>query len=163
MTKVQTGKNTKNQQKDSISKTSRFSVFIIAEKLFGIELSNVDEVITLPKISKVPSSPRNILGVFSLRGTILTLIEVNETLGLPVQEIDEEKMVLIVDHQNQRIGIIVEKVLDVVNVEESEIQLPSREMSHKMARNIIGYYEKEGIGSINLLNLAEVLSSENFS
>ena len=163
MTKVHTGKKTDTKRKDSTAKISRFSVFIISEKLFGIELSGVNEVITLPKISKIPYSPRHILGVYNLRGTILTLIEINETLGIPIQDVDENKMVLVVDHQNQRIGIIVEKVLDVVNVDETEIQLPSREMSHKMARNIIGYYEKEGIGTINLLNLDEILAPQNFS
>lgn len=163
MTKTRISKKSSNRQNDKNSKISRFSVFIIAEKLFGIELSYVDEVITLPKISKIPSSPRNILGVFSLRGTILTLITINEILGMPILEIEEEKMVLVVEYQNQRIGIIVEKVLDVVNVDEAEIQLPSRDMSHKMARNIIGLYDKEGIGIINLLNLSEVLGSENYS
>ena len=35
-------------------------------------------------------------------------------------------------------------------------------MSTKMAKNIIGYYEKEGIGTINLLNLNELLDSQKF-
>ena len=72
-------------------------------------------------------------------------------------------MVLIVEYENQQLGILVEKVLDVINVEESEIKLPSREMSPKLAKNIIGYFEKEGMGTINLLNLKSLLSSQNFS
>jgi chemotaxis signal transduction protein len=161
MTELQNKRETKTNRESNQSKISRFSIFIISEKLFGIELSNVNEVITLPKVSKIPSSPNQILGVFNLRGIILTLLEINEIIGIENQD-KEEGMVLIVEHLNQQMGILVEKVLDVINVEESEIQLPSREMPHKMAKNIIGYYEKEGIGTINLLNLNELLASQNF-
>ena len=58
---------------------------------------------------------------------------------------------------------MVEKVLDVINIDEKDIQLPSREMPQKLAKNIIGYYDKEGMGTINLINLNELLASENFS
>lgn len=163
MTKLQNSEEISTNRKKSKSKISRFSVFTISEKLFGIELSDVNEVITLPKISKIPSSPKNILGVFNLRGTILTLLEINDTLGISGQEPDEENMVLITDHFNQKVGILVEKVLDVINVDESEIQLPSRDMSQKMAKNIIGYYENEGLGTINLLNLNELFANHNIS
>ena len=71
-------------------------------------------------------------------------------------------MVLVLDFPDQKIGIFVEKVLDVINVEESEIQLPSREMPTKLAKNVIGMYEKEGMGLIHLLNLKELLSVDNF-
>lgn len=163
MTKLQNSEEISTDRKKSKSKISRFSVFIISEKLFGIELSDVNEVITLPKISKIPSSPKNILGVFNLRGTILTLLEINEILGISNQKPDEENMVLITDHFNQKIGILVKKVLDIINVDESEIQLPSRDMSQKMAKNIIGYYENEGLGTINLLNLNEIFANHNIS
>jgi purine-binding chemotaxis protein CheW len=162
MAKVNNQKESIKNQKKTNSKISRFSVFIVSEKLFGIELSKVIEVIPLPKISKIPSSPKHILGVFNLRGTILTLLEINETLGIHAQD-TEENMVLVIEHLNQKIGILVDKVLDVINVDESEIQLPSREMSPKMATNILGYYEKEGVGIINLLKLNELLTPHNFS
>jgi chemotaxis signal transduction protein len=163
MTRIQDNKEVSENYKNSKSKVSRFSVFIISEKLFGIELSSVNEVITLPKISKIPSAPKQILGVFSLRGKILTLLEINDILGISRLEYNEENMVLITDHLNQKVGILVEKVLDVLNLDESEIQLPSRDMSHKMAKNIIGYYEYEGMGTINLLNLSELLAPQNIS
>ncbi len=89
-------------------------------------------------------------------------MEISEIIGIEVRDSDEN-MVLIVEDLNQQMGVLVEKVLDVINVEESEIQLPSRDMPPKMAKNIIGYYEKEGMGTINLLNLKELLSFNNFS
>lgn len=162
MIKSNNKKESVKNQKKTNSKINRFSVFIISEKLFGIELSNVNEVITLPKISKIPSSPKHILGVFNLRGTILTLLEINEILGIPVHD-SEENMVVVIEHFDQKVGIQVEKVLDVINVDEAEIQLPSREMSSKLAKNIFGSYEKEGVGIINLLKLDALLAPHNFS
>jgi len=97
-----------------------------------------------------------------LRGTIITLLEINDIVGVDSQN-SAESMVLIVENENQQLGILVKKVLDVINVDESEIKLPTRDMSPKLAKNIIGYYEKEGIGTINLLNLNELLTPYNFS
>ena len=162
MTEQKNHKGLKSNRRKKQSKISRFSIFVISEKIFGIELSNVSEVLTIPKISKIPSSPKHIVGVFNLRGAIITLLEISEIIGVNRQNPDEG-MVLVVDFENQQLGILVEKVLDVINVEESEISLPTREMSPKMAKNIIGYYEKEGIGTINLLNLNELLMFQNFS
>jgi purine-binding chemotaxis protein CheW len=153
------GKNNKNVKSSNFS---RYSVFIISEKLFGIELTNVFEVITKPKISKIPGLKKNVVGVFNLRGTIITLLKINEIIGLESQE-SEDNMVLIIQHEQRQLGILVEKVLDVINVDETEIQLPKREMSARLANNIIGYYEKEGMGVINLINLNELLVSDNFS
>ena len=151
-----------SKKDENSTNDSRYSVFVISEKLFGIELSNVNEVITKPKISKLPGHSKNVMGVFNLRGTILTLMKINEIIGLSIQDTDDN-MVLVVQNNEQKIGIMVEKVLDVINIDEKDIQLPSREMPQKLAKNIIGYYDKEGMGTINLINLNELLASENFS
>ena len=127
-------------------KISRYSVFILADKLFGLELDSVEEVLSVPKISKVPNVPQQIAGVFNLRGTILTLVKVNHMLGLPSTEINEESMIIITENGNQKIGILVDKVLDLVSVDEPDIKLPTREMLPNLVEFIIGSYEKEGMG-----------------
>ena len=95
MVELKNKRESKNYQKKRQSTVSRFSIFIISEKLFGIELSKVNEVITLPIVSKIPSTSNHILGVFNLRGTILTLFEISEIIGVEKQEPDDN-MVLIV-------------------------------------------------------------------
>ena len=144
------------------SKISRYSVFILADKLFGLELDSVEEVLSVPKISKVPNVPQQIAGVFNLRGTILTLVKVNHMLGLPSTEINEESMIIITESGNQKIGILVDKVLDLVSVDEPDIQLPTREMLPNLVEFIIGSYEKEGMGMIYLLNFKKLLAPQNF-
>ena len=66
MAELKNNKESIRNQVKTQSKISRFSIFVISEKLFGIELSNVNEVITIPKISIIPSSPKHISGVFNL-------------------------------------------------------------------------------------------------
>ncbi len=144
------------------SKLSRYSVFILADKLFGFELDSVEEVLSVPKISKVPNVSQQIVGVFNLRGTILTLAKINQMLGLPSTDIYEESMIIVTESGNQKIGIIVDKVLDLVAVDESDIQLPTREMLPNLVEFIIGTYEKEGMGIIYLLNYKKLLAPQNF-
>jgi purine-binding chemotaxis protein CheW len=141
----------------------RYSVFVLADKFFGLELFSVKEVISLPKISRVPNVPKHILGVFNLRGTIMTIVEINEMLGIASQEIYEENMIVIVESEKQSIGILVNRVLDLVSVDESEIQIPTREMSPKMVGFLSGFYDREGIGTIYLLNYKKLLDPQNFT
>lgn len=148
--------------KEINSKIIRYSVFILADKLFGLELDAVEEIISVPKISKIPGVSKQILGVFNLRGTILTLVEVNQMLGLPGVHINEESMVIITTSGDQNLGILVDKVLDLVSVDESDIQLPTRDMTPNLVEFIVGSFEKEGVGTIHLLNFKKLMAPQNF-
>jgi len=141
---------------------NRYSVFVLANKIFGLELSLVKEVISVPKITKLPNVPAYMIGVFNLRGTIITLMDISKLLGSEKIDITPENMIVVIEHNKKWIGIFVEKVLDLITIDDSDIQLPKREMSPKLVEFITGSYEKEGVGLIHLLNINKLLSPHVF-
>jgi len=92
------------------------------------------------------------MGVFNLRGTIIPLIDLRIILGLEISGEKGSGMLLLLDKDNSMLGVLVEKVLDFVNIEDIKIQIPSRNISPRIANYIKGFYEKEGTGSIYLID-----------
>jgi purine-binding chemotaxis protein CheW len=141
------------------TKFTRYSVFSLADKLFAIEISHVKEVIKYPNITALPNVEATIIGISSLRGTLIPVIDLRHILGLVIREKKESDMVLLLEGYNMSIGIIVERVLDFANIEDIKIQIPSRSINPRIANYIRGFYEKEGTGTIYLFDPEKLFTS----
>ncbi len=148
-------------------KYTRYSVFSVSGKLFGIEMSTVREVLPPPKVTFLPNVPTHVLGVYNLRGNIISLIDIQQILGLNAEEKKDSDMVLLVESSDFLISFVVEKVLDFVEVENSKVRLPSRNIPAPMAYFFRGIYETDKMGQIylfeteNLLNSSVIFVKEN--
>jgi purine-binding chemotaxis protein CheW len=140
------------REKDNDTLYTRYSVFNISDRLFGIEILYVKEVLKNPIITKLPNVEPQIVGVFNLRGTILPLIDLRMILGLDASDKKDSDMVLLLENSNTVLGVLVEKVLDFVVIEDIKIQLPSRDINPRIANSISGFFEKEGTGVIYLID-----------
>ena len=138
---------------------TRYSVFSISGKLFGLELSTVREVIPPPKITSLPNVPTHIVGVYNLRGSIIALVDIQQILDLKLTEKKDTDMILLVEFSNFLVSFIVEQVLDFVEVENSKIQLPSTNIPTGLAYYVRGLYDANNMGQIILLETARLLDS----
>jgi len=140
-------------------RSSRYSVFSISETLFGIEILAVKEVLPLPQYTRLPNVAAYILGVFNLRGMILPLVDIRYILGIKPKAAESSDMILLIEQGKTRIGIIVERVLDIVNVDESRIELPTRNLSPLFGNYVGGIYKKEGLGTIYLFDTDRLINA----
>jgi len=140
-------------------KNTRYSVFSISGKLFGFELSTVREFLPPPKVTYLPNVPTHLIGVFNLRGNIISLVDIQQILGLNSVENKETDMVLLVESSNFLISFVVEQVLDFVEVEKSKVQLPSADIPADMAYFVRGIFESNNMGQIYLLDTERLLNS----
>ena len=138
---------------------TRYSIFSVSGKLFGLEMSTVREVLPPPKITILPNVPTHVSGVYSLRGSIISLVDIQQILGLNSNGKKDTDMVLLVESYNLLISFVVEKVLDFVEVENSKIQLPSKNIPDGMASFVRGIFKADDIGQIYLLNAERLLNS----
>lgn len=146
----------------------RYSILCISGNYFGVEVKYVKEVQLLPVITQVPNVHKTILGVFNLRGQIQSIVDIRGILSLPSGKISEEDFVVVLEHEKRVMGVLVEKVLDVFNVDSSNIQIPTREMSLSLVHYCNGYYNHKKLGKIFLLDLdtlfnAKEIGSTSFS
>jgi len=138
----------------------RYSILCISGHYFGVEVKYVREVQLLPVITKVPNVHKTILGVFNLRGQIQSIVDIRGILNLPTEKISEEDFVVVLEHDNKVISVLVEKVLDVFIVDPGNIQIPTREMSLSLVNYCSGYYNHKKLGKIFLLDLDTIFNAK---
>jgi purine-binding chemotaxis protein CheW len=106
--------------------------FVLGGELYAIDLFDVREIVPFSKINSMPNVPTYIRGVISLRREITTIIDIRQILNVSRdQSVPEEKMRFIVLDERmtkKKMGILVDRVLNVSTVTKEEIDTKSTEM-----------------------------------
>ena len=90
--------------------------FSLNKEWYGINAEDVAEVIRCPRIFNIPHTPDHVMGVVNMRGEILTIIDIRRLLELPVVEHSHSRYVVVVEPQDVKVGIIADRVSDLVEV-----------------------------------------------
>jgi purine-binding chemotaxis protein CheW len=118
----------------------RYLTFTLEENTYGVPIRFVTEIIGIQPVTKVPETPDYVKGIINLRGKIIPLIDVRLKFGRSEMPYDERTCVVVVDVNGVSVGLIVDRVDDVVMIEDDEIAAPPE--------NGIGFENRyiEGIG-----------------
>ena len=96
--------------------------FHLENEKYGIKVMQVQEVLRMTEIAPVPGAPHYVLGIINLRGNVVTVIDTRKRFGLPEAEADDETRIVIVEANNNVVGILVDSVAEVVDLKISEIE-----------------------------------------
>jgi purine-binding chemotaxis protein CheW len=99
----------------------RYLTFTLAENVYGIPIRFVTEIIGIQSITTVPETPDFIKGIINLRGKIVPLIDVRLKFGKEEIPYTERTCVIVVDVNSVQVGLIVDKVDDVLTIEDDLI------------------------------------------
>lgn len=101
-------------------------VFKISEEFFGVEASKVLSINDMMSVTKVPNAPNYIKGLINLRGIIISLFDIAILLNLPNYDQNyldnENSSIIILDVDHEEIGIIVDKVDEVLDIDPNFIK-----------------------------------------
>ncbi|HLZ26479.1 MAG TPA: chemotaxis protein CheW [Chloroflexota bacterium] len=100
-------------------------VFHLGAELYGVEISRVHEIIRLQAVTRVPHSPVFVEGVINLRGKVISVINLRRRFGLPAADDTRAGRIVVVDINDQVIGMVVDGVSEVLRVSTSTIEPPS--------------------------------------
>ena len=107
------------QQEDPIL---RWVTFRLDKEKYGVNVMLVQEVLRISEIAPVPGAPSYVLGIINLRGNVVTVVDTRKRFGLMPKEIDESSRIVIIEVNNNVIGMLVDSVADVVDLRKSEIE-----------------------------------------
>ncbi len=104
--------------------------FMLMNENYSVNIDFVQEIITVPPITRIPNAPKHIEGAINLRGKVLKVVNLRKKLGLPFQHFDANTRIVILNDEGNSTGILVDRVLEVFKVEKGEqVDVP------KMIRN----------------------------
>jgi len=102
-------------------KQKQIIVFRVGREDYGLEIEKIQEVIRMKTIKKLPRSPKFVLGVMNLRGIIIPVIGLRQKFGLEEVPYNEYTRIVVVNHNNKMVGMVVDEVNKVLNIPEENI------------------------------------------
>ena len=108
---------------DPTSDTGAVPVLAVraGQEVYGFPLSSVREILVPPPIAEVPRAPESVLGVISVRGQIITLLDLPKMLDLELEQTTPYGRVLLIDNGDELIGVAVDSVIQVYRMEHGKI------------------------------------------
>ena len=138
----------------------QFVVFNLGTEQYAIDISYAQEIIRIPKFTKIPNVPVFVEGVFNLRGKVIPVFDLKKRFRFNQTERGIDSRLLILEMDGMKAGIVVDDVSEVIMIDEQSLQ----NLNDEIVR--IGKNSIEGITIINekiiiILNALE-LKSEIF-
>ncbi len=139
---------------DEEGEVFEFLSFDVADESYAFPLSAVHEILKPPPLTPVPRAPKHILGVISVRGTIVTIFDPHEILGLGAVDASSIGRILMVDNGVERIGVAVNRVLQVERLTRADIEHADPGDS-EFARHVVGVGRLMGADGERMLILLD--------
>jgi purine-binding chemotaxis protein CheW len=132
--------------------------FTLADEQYGIEILKVREIVGMTDITRVPRTPAFVKGIINLRGKIVPVMDLRMKCGMPPAERTPDTCIIVLELARMEMGVIVDKVLDVLDIPRSEIEeTPSFGVEADTA--FIQRVAKMDGRVVLLLDIAKVLTS----
>ncbi len=110
---------------------------LVGNEAYGVPLASVREILVPPPMTEVPRAADHFLGVISVRGEIISVIDLAKLLNLEVVSNEPHGRVLLVDNGQEFIGVAVDRVLQVYRLEPNQIEYASA-MSADLSDYVVG-------------------------
>ncbi len=132
-------------------------IFRLGGAWYGLEASQVQEVILVEDNTVVYHAPHYVRGIINLRGKIVTVLDTETKLGLQSHLVGADSRILVVSWNHEQVGLLVEIVTEVLPLSKDEIELSPLNISERLSSFLSGVCNNEG-RLIGILDLDKVLT-----
>lgn len=133
--------------------------FTVANNNYGVVVDNVQEVLADHQITDIPLAPPGVLGLMNIRGRIVPAIALHKVLRLQGKEDQEERLNIIINHDGEQVGLMVDRIGDIVSIKPEEIEAPPETLKGAPRRFMRGVFPVQGSLYL-LLDLDTLLEDE---
>lgn len=102
----------------------KFLTFSLGEEYYGIDIMYVTEIVGIQPITVVPEMPDFIKGIINLRGKIIPVMDVRLKFRKEAKDYNDRTCIIVIDVHELSIGIIVDAVSEVLNINDENIVPP---------------------------------------
>lgn len=149
----------KNGLRGATSGKQDFVTVKLAGQMLGIPVLAVHDVLNAQNITKIPLAPDWVAGVLNLRGRIVTAIDLRQRLGLPVREVGQKTMSVVVEHNGEPYSLQIDEVGEVLSLEDKDFEKNPVTLDVRWREVSIGIYRlKDQL--LPILNVERLLEFE---
>lgn len=137
----------------------RFLTFSLDKESYGIEIDYVTEIIGIQEITAIPELPEYVKGIINLRGKIIPIMDIRIRFKKEPQDYNDRTCVIVVDIKNVLIGIVVDRVSEVLKIAEEDIVEPPQ-INHRFQNRYVKNIGKVGEQILLLLDCEKLLTED---
>jgi len=138
---------------------TKFVTFFLDKEEYALPVSQVREIKRVGEITRVPNAPQHIRGVMNLRGRIVPVLELKRRLQLGEAAIDTDSRIVVVEQENRILGLMVDRVSQVMNIAAEQIDKAPEEVV-QVNENYLKGVGKLDERMIILLDLDQIIGKE---
>lgn len=146
--------------------SGKYLTFNLKDEQYGINVDFILQIIAIPDITPIPRTPNFVKGVINLRGKIIPVIDLRIRFGLTEQAYNDRTSIVIIklkkDHTEIYIGVIVDKVIEVLDIHEKDLE-KTPAFGIQLDTDYILCMAKVKSKVVTLLNINKVLSEDELT
>jgi purine-binding chemotaxis protein CheW len=114
--------------KEKNEEPSQYLTFFVSGERFAIGILDVQEIIEVGAMTRIPMTPDFIRGVINLRGSVVAVVDLSSRLGRTRSGLTKRSCIVLVEvmtkGDQQTIGMLVDEVNEILEIPQSHIQIP---------------------------------------
>ncbi len=142
--------------------TKQFLTFTVGKEEFGIDIMIVKEIKSWTNVTRLPNSPHYMLGVMNLRGIIIPIFDLRARFNMGSTEITSKHVAIILVSESRTIGILVDSVSDILNVDYEEIK-PPLEIESKIDDKYLNGFISLDKRMVIIIDMEKLFNGEDFN
>lgn len=133
-----------------------FLSFRLGSDVYGVELARIREIVSSPPLTEVPRAARDVIGICSVRGLLVTVLDLRRRLRLVESEPSRLSRILLANTDGgEVIGLFVDEVRQVIRLAASEIEITANMLGGDLSDHVLGVGRPDG-DFVILLDLGSV-------
>ncbi len=142
-----------------VDESKQMIIFDIGKEKFGVKITCIHEINRMTEITELPDTSRYFAGIINLRGDIISVVDLRKRLGLENVKNTEDTRIIVVEYEDDDVGLIVDAVSEVLHINEEDIEDPPQSMVGIKNDYLTGVVKiDENI--VNILDLNNLLASD---
>ncbi len=122
----------------------QFATFRVADRLYGVEVEAVQEVLRHQACTPVPLAGAAVAGLLSLRGEVVTAVDLRHRLSLADDDRPNESMNVVIRLDDEVVSLLVDRIGDVVDVDDTLYEDPPDTLTGEQRELVRGAYKLDG-------------------
>jgi purine-binding chemotaxis protein CheW len=135
-----------------------FLCFKLGEEEYGIDLYLIGQIVKPPPLTPVPRMPEHVLGVISVRGAVITLVDLRLLMGFEASVWPRTSRVLLVEVADEQIGLLVDAVTQVRRLTENTLEHKPQLDDSPAAERVICIARPDDSTQVTVVDLGAVLA-----
>ena len=130
----------------------------LSDEDYGIPILQIQEILRLTEVTHIPNMPDFIEGVLNLRGKIIPVLDLRKRFHLKITENTDKTRIVIVEAENQTMGLVVDSVSEVINLKREQLDSVPHSITSIETEYLMGVAKIDN-RLVVLLDLGKLLNS----